>query len=206
MDIKELENIALDSQKDGFHIDSSYISPDLDTYAFFNQSSFRDRILSLQQQYGNLLIADLGGSGNLAISELNQFSSVEAFCIDLNPIFNPNFGYRQRMIIADLNKILEIQDETFDYMFSFNALSYTIPSKSFPEIYRILKKGGTADIDLKFWAVSFYKEMLGLSFKDELFLNVQGKEIPFNQTSELITSENALRLNILSKFVLKKRL
>ena len=97
------------------------------------------------------MLADIGGGAGALAGEIAKTYGVEAFVIDphlripSNAILNEN-----RFIKANAERMPEIPDDTFHYIIGYNTMTYTDISKSVPEIYRILKTGGIADLDWEF--------------------------------------------------------
>jgi len=115
--------------------------------------SIRKRIELLKARFPqeHLLVADIGGSHGDLTGEISKIGGVCPFVIDVYPCFPANsILSRNRFIRADAEKMPEIPDGAFHYIVSFNVLTYTDVSLSVPEIYRILRKGGIADLDWEF--------------------------------------------------------
>jgi len=172
MNVQELERLAIASH-DGELKECDYDSGELGDYEQFMGIRFADRIAQVRQHYPTepIIVADLGCHTTMAASQMNGFEGVAAFGLDDSPCYNPSHGLpKSRVIRADLNDMKQIPDETFHYLLSFNCLSYTEVPKSFPEIFRVLKAGGIADLDLEFWLERNVPELRSLRMRDCLFM------------------------------------
>jgi len=107
-----------------------------------------------------LLVADLGCYVASVAADLNEMHGVKSFGVDLRPHLPEGRNFpKYRLIVADLNSMPEIADNTFHYVMSFNVLAYTKLEQSLPEIFRILKPGGIADLDIEFWEMHHRNEL-----------------------------------------------
>ena len=116
--------------------------------------SIAQRIEGVRASYPNqtMLAAELGCFTASAVEDMDNLPGVEAFGIDLKPYLVKGQNLSpDRLIVADLNDMPHVPDESFQYVWSFNCLGYTDPTKSLPEIYRVLMPGGVADLDIEFW-------------------------------------------------------
>lgn len=166
MNVTELERIARESHNGQIRVENERdYSHGLQDHERMSGVSIRGRRDEIRRYYPNtpILAAELGCFVSTVVREMNQIEGIEAFGIDLEPILDGSQNLSpDRLIVADLNDMPHIPDESFHYMFSWNCLSYTEPTKSFPEIYRILAPGGIADLDLEFWHDRHVKELLGM--------------------------------------------
>jgi len=156
MNIEELEQIALKSHNGQLEFSDEKPNPfngiaRLEERLGINVKQRRDQI---RRHYPNepIIAAELGCFNATVVAEMQYIGGIEAFGIDKKPYLNRLLELpARRLIVADLNCMPQIPDNTFHYMLSFNTLSYTDITKSFPEIFRVLKPGGVADLDLEFW-------------------------------------------------------
>lgn len=138
--------------------------------------SVKQRIAQIRQNYpiGTVIAADLGCFDSAIVGDLNLLENVAAFGIDRTPRLNISQGLSPyRLIVADLEDMPQIPDNSFHYLMSFNALSYTNPKKSLPEIYRVLKPGGVADLDIEFWERKFKEQITSLQMSEDKHLIVR---------------------------------
>src|SRR4030042_4894954 len=166
MTIAELEKIARESHNGHIKVENErkYKSGLCERERFMGISIARRRD-EIKRFYleSPIIAAELGCFVSTAVGDMNQIDGIEAFGMDLKPILDGSQNLSSdRLIVADLNNMPHVPDRSFHYMLSFNCLSYTEPTKSFPEIYRVLKQGGIADLDLEFWEDRNIKELLNM--------------------------------------------
>jgi len=149
--VQDLERIALAS-----HEDITPIEGIITTLRFYEQAlnvSFKKRVKELRRvSQGNVILtADLGCGDSSAAYDMNQFQGVKAFGID-SALYLPESALpKERLIKANLNCMPEVPDNSFHYMISYNALSYR-NTAALLEIFRVLRPGGIADLDIQEWA------------------------------------------------------
>ena len=154
MNVEELERLALSTHDGVLEVVDDIWYTSKAKYEQYLGVNFKKRVKELRAHYpkGPLLMADLGCHSDRVVKELNRLKHVEAFGIDIDPVHCRKHGSpKSRIIVADLNDMPHIPDDTFHYLISFNCLSYTDIARSFPEIYRILAAEGIADVDYEFW-------------------------------------------------------
>jgi hypothetical protein len=169
MNVEELEQIALNSQRAmPIKVDKSKRSPFFDGLRPLEEKlgiSLVQRRDQIRRNYptGPIIAAELGCFISTVVGEMQEVEDVEAFGIDRRPILD---GHQSlpvaRLIVADLNSMPHIPDNTFHYMLSFNCLSYTNITRSFPEIFRVMQAGGIADLDLEFWSERNIPDLMNL--------------------------------------------
>lgn len=154
MDILELEKIAL-ALHNGNPINSDHQSTELADYEENMRTNVSEQIAQIRKNYptGKIVAVDIGSMCGTAAAGLNRIEEVSGFGIDIGfESYNPKTGLPEnRFIVADAESMPQIPNATFHYIISYNSLSYTDPTKSFPEIFRVLKPGGIADLDLEMW-------------------------------------------------------
>lgn len=161
MTVEYLEKIAINSHK-GELKTTNHNGSSLADYEHALNIVVAKRIDSIKKKFPNMPIiaADLGCAFGNAASELNKMEGVEGFGIDLFSSYNSSTGLpTERYILGNLNNLSKIPDNSFHYAISFNVLAYTKITESLPEIYRILKPGGEADLDIEHWFDENYKEL-----------------------------------------------
>lgn len=175
MGIKELERIAINSQKCKLK-GNGYSFSHLEEYESYLKISVKERVSELKNRFPKkrIIVGDLGCADGTAVGDLNRIEDIEGFGIDNDPsIYNPTDNAPiERFIVADLNGMPHIPNNSFHWAMSYNTLSCTNPKKSFLEIYRVLKKGGIADIELEGWLKRSFEEVRELGLWDSM--NVVG--------------------------------
>lgn len=144
IDLTNLENIAATSQKKPIqYIDSE--SAGLFNY-LNNMGITSERFNAAVQKAnsrGHVFIGDLGGGFGKASYELSSYGFY-AFNIKNSYNITKNQLPSNRVIVADLNQMPEIPDNSFHILISHNALGMTDLRRSLQEADRILKPKGTA--------------------------------------------------------------
>ena len=141
--------------------------------------SVRKRIDQIKSIYpkGTIIAADLGCFVSTIVGDLNKLEGVAAFGIDLSPKLDTTQDLSlNRLMVANLEDMPQIPNNSFHYLMSFNVLSYTDPNKSLPEIYRILKPCGIADLDIEFWEKNFKEKITNLELSRAGHLKVRHGE------------------------------
>ncbi len=174
MGVKELEKVAIDSQKEPIQVGKDLSSVGLGGVSLqdhFFGITVEERREELRKHYpnGKIIAVDLGCHLSTVPGDMDRVRGVAAFGIDLNPILNVKQKLpAKRLIVADLNNMPHIPSDSFHYVRSFNCLSYTNPARSFPEIYRIMKPGAIADLDLEWWTEEHGDTLLALPIADQI--------------------------------------
>jgi SAM-dependent methyltransferase len=172
MKILQLERIALGSHK-GSPKNTKFQASDLQGYEKGMGFKVSKQIAKIRQSYPTekLFAVDIGCFSGTAAAGLNSIEGIYGFGIDIRwKGYNSHSGLpTNRFIAADAQAMPEIPDETFHYILSYNTLSYTDPIRSFPEIFRILKPGGKADLDLENWT-KHINELLELDMIENISL------------------------------------
>ena len=153
MGIQDLERVALESYNGNFEAITRPDSISLSAYENFLGISVHERISDFRTgfQYP-ILIGDVGCNVGVALAKLQELEYVEAFGIDIQPIYSEATPFRrERRIVANLENMPGIPDNTFDYLISYRTLHHTRVNLSLPEIHRILRHGGVADLSLRNW-------------------------------------------------------
>lgn len=165
MGIKELERIAMKSQKCKLE-GNGYSSSPLEVYEDSLKISVKERVSELKKRFPKerIIAGDFGCCFGTAVGDLNKIEGIEGFGLDIDSsAYNPTDNAPiERFMIADLNEMPHVPSNSFHWAISYNTLSYTDPKKSFLEIYRVLKKGGIADIELEGWLERNFEEVRNL--------------------------------------------
>lgn len=173
MGVKELEQVAIASQREPISTEKGRPAKlsGLDLHNHFFGITVEERKEELRKYYphGKIIAAELGCHMSTSVWEMNRIRGVAAFGIDLDPVLDTNQKFpAKRLIVANLNDMPHVPSDSFHYIRSFNCLSYTDPTKSFPEIYRVMKPGGIADLDLEWWIGEHKDTLLALPIADRL--------------------------------------
>jgi SAM-dependent methyltransferase len=152
--LKKLERIAIQSHNQ--NLSSEHIScQSIEVLLMTLNISLEDRLQYLREIYPNeyLIVADIGGKTGKTLKPLELFQPMGVFCIDLEPKYDSKQGLAlNRLIRADVQNMASIPDDTFHYLVSLASLHNTDPTASVPEIVRILKPNGIADLD---WPIGY---------------------------------------------------
>jgi SAM-dependent methyltransferase len=177
MSIEELERIALASHKGRIPVREqvSEKNDGLPRLEWIMHLSFPETIKWIKRRYPSepIIVGEVGCYVATAVADMDKIDGVEAFGIDLDPILDSSRTLpEKRLIVADINQAPHIPDNSFHYVISNNCLSYTAPNRSFPEIFRILKPGGIADIHLESWVTENRNLMRRLPISQQGYLKV----------------------------------
>jgi SAM-dependent methyltransferase len=114
-------------------------------------------VASLKQGFPDELFiaADIGGYRGTAALDLERVGCDRCFVID--PYDGRTGSSSQlpanRFILRGAENMEGIPEDCFQFIISFNALTYTKDlSRSLTEIFRVLRPGGAAVVDIEWWA------------------------------------------------------
>lgn len=116
--------------------------------------SFQQRVTELRRFYpqGQLVAAELGCGIPWVVEDMSQIEGISPYGLDLKPTLIPEFGPGDKCLIrCNLEHMPEIPDGTFHYCLSYNVLGGTALEHSIPEIFRVLRPHGIADLDIAYW-------------------------------------------------------
>lgn len=198
--VNDLEDVALNSQVVPITSSSDYGS-NLGKYQRGMAVDLLRTVELVKKQFqkGMIIGADIGCDCGLAAAQLAKSAGIEFFGIEPHPSIHPQGLDAKRIIVASAEDMPNVPNNSFHFIISFNSLSYTNVRKSFPEIYRVLRPGGFAALDLEFWTERNVDDLGSLPMSEAINVASLGRFLPIDEyLTKLRLMEKSVRSHIVA--------
>ncbi len=182
-ELKELERLAIKTQEGMQIYDKNNSSTKLSGFLGYEHSfqmaigdnfSYQKYLSKLKKRNfpydKHLIVADIGGSYGTAAEELQAIEGIEAFVIDPAEYIlqKSNKLPKNRFFVQGIENT-GLPDKSFHFMTSYNSYQYIDLPRSFTEPYRLLKKGGSAILQIQqFGNLKFLEQLNSLKFRENI--------------------------------------